>query len=75
MPWNISANSRQGSLARGRGFQSSIGGFPTSAGGPPGSLGVPYPSSLDRPASRLTSASPIHGRGNLRYKQPRRSGR
>lgn len=67
MPWNISANSRQGSLACTRGFQSSIGGFPTSAGGPPGSLGGPYQSSLDRRASRLTSTSPLHGRGNLRY--------
>ena len=67
MPWNISASSRQGSLVRGPGFQTSVGGFPTSAGGPPGSVGGPHLSSLDRRVSRITSASPLHGRGDQRY--------
>lgn len=54
---------------RGRGFASSVGGFPTSAGGPssvPGVRGI-GPSSLDRRASRIASASPLVGRGQLRY--------
>ena len=69
MPWNISASSHQGSLARGRGFQSSIGGFSTSVGDPgslPG-MGGPHPGSLDRRASRITSTSPLVGRGQHRY--------
>lgn len=45
---------------------SSIGGFPSSVGGP-GSLGGVRPSSLDRRASRLPSASPLVGRGLPRY--------
>lgn len=54
---------------RGRGFPSSIGGFPSSAGGPSslprtGNVG---PSSLDRRASRIPSASPLVGRGQPRY--------
>ena len=74
MPWNISASvhgsrqgsyqgSRQASVARGHGYLSTIGGFP-SAGGP-SSLGqLPFmPDPLDRRASRLTSASPLAGRG------------
>ena len=67
MPWNISASSRQGSLALGRGFQSSIAGFPTSAGGPSGSIGGLHPTSLDRRARRITSASPLRSRGQQRY--------
>ncbi|KAL9588768.1 MAG: hypothetical protein Q9203_002422 [Teloschistes exilis] len=67
-PWNRSASlrdsrSRQGSLAHG--FGSSIGGgFPSSvAGGRPSSLPLPA-GSLDRRASRrMTSASPLTGRG------------
>lgn len=54
---------------RGRGFASSIGGFPTSAARPssvPGMGGV-GPSPLDRRASRITSASPLLGRGPQRY--------
>lgn len=71
MPWNASSalGSRQGSIMRGRGFGSSIGGFPTSAGGPsslPG-RGDVRPSSLDRRASRILSASPLVGRGLPRY--------
>ena len=67
MPWNLSASvhgSRAGSLARGApSFRppSSIGGFPTSAGDP-SSINAPVPGSLDR-RSRLTSASPLIGRG------------
>ena len=67
MPWNVSASSRQGSLAHSRRFQSSLGGFPTSAGGPSGSVGGPRPTSLDRRASRITSASPLRSRGHQRY--------
>ena len=69
MPWNISASkhgSRQSSLARGRGIVSSMGGFPTSVGGPSSLPHVPeavIPSSFDRRASRITSASPLLGRG------------
>ena len=72
-PWNVSSavGSRQGSLVRGRGFASSVGGLPTSAGRPsslPGVGGV-LPSSmpLERRASRMPSASPLIGRGSVRY--------
>lgn len=70
-PWNVSSalGSRQGSMARGRGFASSVGGFPTSAGAPstlPGA-GDGRQSSLDRRASRVPSASPLVGRGRERY--------
>lgn len=69
MPWNITASirgSRQGSASQGRGFASSIGGFPSSAGGL--SSAVPAaPSSIlgtfNRTSRRLTSASPLAGRG------------
>ncbi|CAD6589209.1 MAG: hypothetical protein ASARMPREDX12_003693 [Alectoria sarmentosa] len=70
MPWNISSTigSRQGSIVPGRGFASSIGGFPTSAGAPSSLLPVSAgPSSLDRRASRITSASPLVNRGRRRY--------
>lgn len=67
MPWNVSASSRQGSIVQARGFQSSIGGFPTSAGGRSGSIGNPRPSSVDRRASRMTSASPLGHRGQQRH--------
>ncbi|KAL8684850.1 MAG: hypothetical protein Q9218_008106, partial [Villophora microphyllina] len=67
-PWNRSASlrdsrSRQGSLALG--FDSSIGGggFTTTIAGRPSSLPLPA-GSLDRRASRrMTSASPLTGRG------------
>ncbi len=70
-PWNVSSalGSRQGSIARGHGFASSVGGFPNSAG-PPSSLpgiGGAAPSSLDRRASRIPSASPLDSRGRERY--------
>lgn len=66
MPWNISVSSRAGSIARNHplGFPSSIGGFPTSGAGP---LSLPRQGSLDHRASRLTSASPLVGRGRERY--------
>ena len=65
MPWNTTA-SRAGSIARGPlsaagGFGSSVGGFASSVG-QPGSAIAPLPSSLDR-RRRLTSASPLVGRG------------
>jgi len=72
MPWNITASvlgSRHGSsAARGRGFPSSIGGFPTSAGGPSSARGIEGgpAGSLSRRASRITSASPLVGRGRER---------
>jgi meiotic recombination protein REC8, fungi type len=56
MPWNT--GSRAGS-ATGRFYSSSMGGFPTSAAGPEGSI----QSSLPRRINRLTSASPLVGRG------------
>ena len=81
MPWNISASihgsrqgsyqasrqgSRQGSIAQGHGFTSSIGGFP-SAGGLSSISQLPLmPDPLGRRASRLTSASPLTGRGPAR---------
>ncbi|KAL8794824.1 MAG: hypothetical protein Q9195_002652 [Heterodermia aff. obscurata] len=64
MPWNTTASalgSRAGSIARGP-IGGSIGGFASSAGG---SAGPPVPGSHDR-RSRLTSASPLHGRGRER---------
>ena len=70
-PWNVSSalGSRHGSIARGHHFASSVGGYPTSAG-PPSSLpgiGGAAPSSLDRRASRIPSASPLNNRGRERY--------
>ncbi len=52
---------------QGRGFDSSIGRLPSSAGGRSGSLGGPRPSSVDRRASRITSASPLGHRGQQRH--------
>ncbi len=58
------AGSRQGSTARGRGFAGSVGGFRSSVGGPGSLPGTAVmPGSLDRRASRITSASPLIGRG------------
>lgn len=69
MPWNISSaiGSRQGSIARGRGFAGSIGGFPSSAGAPGSLPPVGGAGSLDRRAGRIPSASPLVGRGPQRY--------
>ncbi|KAL9637319.1 MAG: hypothetical protein Q9204_001923 [Flavoplaca sp. TL-2023a] len=59
-PWNRSASSRQGSLGYAPGFGSSIGGFPTSSRR---QSSLPLRTSMDRRASRITSASPLIGRG------------
>lgn len=72
LPWNVSASaggSRTGSTARGYGLQSSTGGFPASAGRPSSFSGATggAPGSLDRRISRVTSASPLFGRGIGRY--------
>ena len=70
MPWNISSamGSRQASIIHGRGFAGSIGGFPSSAGGRSSLPSVAAgPTSLDRRASRMPSASPLVGRGHQRH--------
>ena len=60
--------SRQGSSARGRGFGGSIGDFASSAGAQGSLPGTGrMPGSLDRRASRITSASPLLGRGTQRF--------
>lgn len=64
-PWNVSVSatgSRPGSAARAFGLTTSVG-RPGSLAGPGGGV----PSSLDRRASRITSASPLLGRGQQRY--------
>ncbi|KAL9602026.1 MAG: hypothetical protein Q9219_002135 [cf. Caloplaca sp. 3 TL-2023] len=69
-PWNRSASlrgSRQGSAIQGRGFGSSVGGFATSGGRPSSIAPVVGPGSLERRASRITSASPLIGRGIERF--------
>ncbi|KAL9029451.1 MAG: hypothetical protein Q9196_002310 [Gyalolechia fulgens] len=69
-PWNRSASlrgSRQGSIAQGHGFAGSIGGFATSGGRPSSLPPIAGPGSMNRRASRLTSASPLVGRGPERY--------
>ena len=72
MPWNTTASalgSHAGSIARSQagpiigGAPSSIGGFASSAGGSAG----PVPGSHDRRSRRLTSASPLLGRGRERF--------
>ena len=55
-PWNLS--SRQTSITRGHHFSGSVGGFASSVGAA---------GSLDRRASRITSASPLVGRGLHRF--------
>ena len=64
MPWNVSS-----SLARG--YAGSLGGgFGTSGGRPsflPPRASSAIPGSLDRRASRITSASPLVGRGLQRF--------
>ncbi|KAI9716762.1 MAG: hypothetical protein M1812_005102 [Candelaria pacifica] len=66
MPWNLSASgqgSQQGSsIARGRSIGGSFGGFPTSIAGPSSLYGQEQ-GSQSRRISRLTSASPLLGRG------------
>lgn len=64
MPWNITASAHgsrlASSVARGRGLPS-VSGFPTSAGGPSSAARA-----LEGRTSRLTSASPLIGRGRER---------
>lgn len=65
-PWNRSASlrgSRQGSVGQGHGFASSIGGFATSGGQRSSLPPIAGVGSMDRRASRITSASPLTGRG------------
>lgn len=61
MPWNSGSiqGSRHGSSARGKLFIGSVGGFPSSAGGPSSLPGMDLP----RRGRRLTSQSPLTGRG------------
>ena len=69
-PWNRSASlrgSRQESIARGQGFLSSVGGFATSGGRTSSLPAIGGPGSMDRRASRITSASPLFGRGPAHY--------
>ncbi|KAH0533852.1 hypothetical protein FGG08_007522 [Glutinoglossum americanum] len=64
MPWNLTASirgSQTGSAGQGRFYSSSMGGFPISVGGP--GSGPSAQGSLPRRTNRLTSASPLHGRG------------
>lgn len=74
MPWNTTASalgSRPGSIARGQqGPLSAAAGFPSSIGGFASSVsaiapGATIPGSHDR--RRLTSASPLVGRGRQRF--------
>lgn len=70
-PWNRSASlrgSRQGSI--GQGFGSSVGGFATSGGRLSSLPPIAGPGSLDRRASRITSASPLVGRGQGQDLEP-----
>lgn len=65
-PWNRSASlrgSRQGSIGHGHGFASSVGGFATSGGRLSSLPPIAGVGSMDRRASRITSASPLLGRG------------
>ena len=71
-PWNIigsAVGSRPGSATRGFGFPSSAAGFSASGGRQSSTIAgrAGPPSSLDRHASRITSASPLLGRGLTRY--------
>jgi meiotic recombination protein REC8, fungi type len=60
MPWNLSA-SRHGSVRRLR--NSLLGGVSSNAGGLASGFELGLPSSLARRGSRLTSASPLQGKG------------
>ncbi|KAI9787869.1 MAG: hypothetical protein M1835_002624 [Candelina submexicana] len=68
MPWNLSASilsSRQGSsVVRGRPVAGSLGGFPTSVARQSSLYGQEQGSQSHR-ISRLTSASPLLGRGRV----------
>ena len=68
MPWNQSASMRRSRLDSStsklrRLYDMSMGGFPTSAGASATGLELGVLGSAPRRASRLTSASPLSGRG------------
>lgn len=68
-PWNVSGSavgSRPGTVTRGFGFLSSAAGF-SASGGRQSSMIAGRAGPLDRRASRITSASPLLGRGLARY--------
>ncbi|KAL9044258.1 MAG: hypothetical protein Q9214_002591 [Letrouitia sp. 1 TL-2023] len=70
MPWNRSASirgSRQSSITRGHGLVGNVSGLPTSSRGIGSLPPIGGSASLDRRASRVTSASPLMGRGPERY--------
>ncbi|KAL9610666.1 MAG: hypothetical protein Q9167_004646 [Letrouitia subvulpina] len=72
MPWNRSASirdSRQSSITRGHGFVGNVSGLPTSSRGMGSLPPIGRSASLDRRASRITSASPLMGRGPERYSE------
>jgi meiotic recombination protein REC8, fungi type len=60
MPWDVFSASRQGSV---RPFGSAAAGMPSSAGGLGRGFELGPPSLLSRRGSRLTTASPLQGRG------------
>jgi meiotic recombination protein REC8, fungi type len=60
MPWDVYSASRQGSI---RPFGSAAAGMTSSVGGPARGFELGPPSALSRRASRLTTASPLQGRG------------
>jgi meiotic recombination protein REC8, fungi type len=60
MPWDVYSASRLGSA---RPFGSAAAGMTSSVGGPVGGFELGPPSILSRRGSRLTTASPLHGRG------------
>ena len=60
MPWDSFSASRQGSIHP---FGSAAGGMTSSVGGPSRGFELGPPSALSRRTSRLTTASPLQGRG------------
>lgn len=72
MPWNRSASirgSRQSSTTRGHGFVGNVSGLPTSSRGMGSLPPIGGSASLDRRVSRITSASPLMGRGPEGYNE------
>lgn len=60
MPWNISASRQSSAQPLGSGLMARLS---SSVGGILGGMELARPSTLGRPGSRLTSASPLLGRG------------
>ncbi len=60
MPWHVYSASRHGST---RPFGSAAAGLTSSVGGPARGFELGPPSALSRRGSRLTTASPLQGRG------------